>query len=249
MKLFPALSPDLSAWLLNQPVFFVASAPLSAKHINLSPKGLPSASFAVLSPNAAAYVDATGSGNETISHLRENGRITVMFCSFDASPRILRLFCTGTVIEWNEPAFHPLLSRMGLEGKHLESARAIISLDIFKVQTSCGYGVPRLALTTDPSTHQPRPYLQDRETLGHWASQKIASNKLHEYQHEVNYDSLDGLPGLRAAMRARAGRLGQPWVDARIWACRHRRGLELVLAMLVSAVLTVVVMRAEILDI
>lgn len=128
---YPSISPDLRDWALNQKVFFTASAPLSGRHINLSPKGLPDASFAILGPNEAAYVDATGSGGETISHLRENGRITILFCSFDASPRILRLFCTGSVIEWSDPDFEPYLARM--QGKKLVGARAIIRLDVFKV--------------------------------------------------------------------------------------------------------------------
>jgi hypothetical protein len=112
-KFYPSITPDLHDWALRQSIFFVASAPLRGKHINLSPKGLPDASFAILGPNEAAYIDATGSGNETICHLRENGRITILFCSFDAAPRILRFFCTGSVIEWDQPEFHTYLERMG----------------------------------------------------------------------------------------------------------------------------------------
>ncbi|EEQ89539.1 hypothetical protein RJZ56_007457 [Blastomyces dermatitidis] len=242
---FDCIPPDLRDWLLRQPVFFVASAPSTGAHINLSPKGLPAASLAVLSPTRVAYLDATGSGNESISHLRENGRMTLMFCSFNASPRILRLFCTGSVIEWNEPPFHPMLAQMQLADKYVESARAVMVLDVFKVQTSCGYGVPRLALTTDPTTNAPKPYLQDRETMGHWASNKIAKNELHAYQVKMNSDSLDGLPGLRAAMRERAAGnlLRTMWVDVRIWGCRNRRVIEMVGVMLMSVLMTVAVMR------
>ena len=108
--------------------------PLTGHHINLSPKGLPNTSFAILGPNEAAYVDATGSGSETISHLRENRRITVLFCSFDAAPRILRLFCRGDVIEWQDPTFGDYLRRVkGSNEKHVPAARAIIRLDVFKV--------------------------------------------------------------------------------------------------------------------
>ncbi|GAB1208508.1 hypothetical protein APSETT445_007259 [Aspergillus pseudonomiae] len=164
------MQDDIRDWALRQSVFFVASAPLRGRHVNLSPKGLPDASFAILGPNEAAYVDATGSGNETISHLRENGRITVMFCSFDKSPRILRLFCTGSVVEWTDPQFPQYLERMA--GKHVTGARAIIHLDVFKVQTSCGFGVPQLALTHDPETNEVKPYLKDRETMGYWAGKK-----------------------------------------------------------------------------
>lgn len=128
---YESLSDSLRDWALHQSMFFVSSAPLHGQHINLSPKGLPDSSFAVLSPNKVAYVDSTGSGCETICHLRENGRATVMFCSFDKTPRIMRLFCTGSVIEWDEPEFVPYLQAMG--GKSLLGARAVIVLDIFKV--------------------------------------------------------------------------------------------------------------------
>ena len=136
VKFYDSISPEHSAWILAQPVFFVATAPSVGKHVNVSPKGLPSSSLAILGPNEAAYVDATGSGNETISHVRENGRITLMCCSFGPSPRILRLFCTGRVVEWNEAAFRVLISRMGMADKCLEGARAIIHLDVFKVGAS-----------------------------------------------------------------------------------------------------------------
>lgn len=116
---------------LQQQVFFTASAPLTGKHVNISPKGLPSATFKIFDPNHAAYVDATGSGSETISHVYENGRITIMFCSFAKSPRIMRFFCMGTVVEWDDPKFDSLLKKMGKE--RIEGARAVILLDVFKV--------------------------------------------------------------------------------------------------------------------
>lgn len=144
VQYYESISDDIRDWALRQSVFFVASAPLRGRHVNLSPKGLPDASFAILGPNEAAYVDATGSGNETISHLRENGRITVMFCSFDKSPRILRLFCTGSVIEWSDPEFPQYLERMG--GKNVTGARAIIQMDVFKVRDSPVIAFPLLHL-------------------------------------------------------------------------------------------------------
>lgn len=116
---------------LDQQVFFTASAPLTGKHVNISPKGLPSSTFSIFDPNHAAYVDATGSGSESISHVYENGRITIMFCSFATSPRILRFFCTGKVVEWDDVRFEGLLKRMGKE--RIEGARAVILLDVFKV--------------------------------------------------------------------------------------------------------------------
>jgi hypothetical protein len=142
MKIEPALTPSLTTWLLRQPLFFVASAPRHGAHVNLSPKGLPGSTLSVLSPTRLAFIDRGGSGCETISHVYENGRVTVMFCSFGPNPRIMRLFCTGRVVEWADPAFAYWLRCMGQPRP--EGLRAILILDIFEVQTSCGYGVPRL---------------------------------------------------------------------------------------------------------
>lgn len=133
VKFYPSISSDLADWMLTQPLFFVASAPLAGDHVNVSPKGHPARSFAILNPNLAAYVDATGSGCETVSHVYENGRVTVMFNSFGSSPRILRLFCRGRVIERDDKEFEPFLKRMGKE-MGLKSQRAIIVLDVFKVR-------------------------------------------------------------------------------------------------------------------
>ena len=97
-----------------------------------------------------------------------------------------------------------------------------------QAQTSCGYGVPRLALTTDPNTREPKPYLQDRDTMNQWAHKKNEGEGVRTYQKKMNADSLDGLPGMRAAMQD-----GGSWslvVDARIWLYRHRRALELLAA-------------------
>ena len=133
-KFYDSLSPSLTTWATQQPVFFVSSAPLRGKHINMSPKGMADNSLAIMGPNEAAYIDMTGSGNETIAHVRENGRVTVMFCSFETTPRILRLFCTGRVVEpAGDGAFERVVDRMGLTGKVLVGARAAILLDIFKV--------------------------------------------------------------------------------------------------------------------
>ncbi|KAL2822948.1 hypothetical protein BJX63DRAFT_417352 [Aspergillus granulosus] len=223
-KFYTSISPDLRDWALNQKVFFTASAPLRGRHINVSPKGLPDASFAILGPNEAAYVDSTGSGSETIAHLRENGRITILFCSFDASPRILRLFCTGSVIEWSDPAFKGYLERMEVES--LVGARAIIRLDVFKVQTSCGYGVPQLSLTFDAENNEPKPYFKDRDTLGNWAGKQVEAGTMREYQSQWNSRSLDGLPGLRTALQDK----GQSPLLASLgnWTRFHRSEIEFV---------------------
>ncbi|RAH80683.1 DUF1446-domain-containing protein [Aspergillus japonicus CBS 114.51] len=221
-KFYPSISDDLRDWVLRQSVFFVASAPLQGRHINLSPKGLPDASLAILGPNEAAYIDATGSGSETISHVRENGRITIMFCSFDTAPGIVRFFCNGSVIEWDQPEFPQYLDRMG--GKAVVGARAIIHLDVFKVQSSCGYGVPRLSVKLDPDTNESKPYLKDRDTLGHWAGKQVQANKMRAYQKEWNYRSLDGLPALWTAVKDNNKFTGVAQLGN--WARRHRDDIE-----------------------
>ncbi|KAK2752882.1 hypothetical protein FQN54_008035 [Arachnomyces sp. PD_36] len=235
VKFYPSLDDNLAEWCLDQSVFFVASAPLTGKHVNLSPKGLPATSFSILGPNQAAYVDATGSGNETISHLHENGRITVMFCSFLSSPRILRLFCTGRVVEWDQPEFPRMLERMKLAP--IPGARAVIILDIFKVQTSCGYGVPLLSLSTDP---EPRPIFLDRDTINQYNLKKSVE-QTHDYQRDMNYDSLDGLPGMRAARKSRGEFLLLG--DMQNWIRRHRQSTDLLFVSLLSVVTTIAVLK------
>lgn len=183
-KQFPALLPEHEDFIRRQHVFFVGSAPLSAEgHVNLSPKGHDA--LRVLSPSRVAYLDLTGSGNETSAHIRENGRITVMFCAFEGPPNVLRLYGSGTVVlpespDWGElyPLFPPL-----------PGARQIIAVDVHKVQTSCGYAVPFM------------DYGGERETLQRWALQK-GEDGLEQYRLEKNSRSIDGLPtplGLHAA--------------------------------------------------
>lgn len=186
--------------MLSQPLFFVASAPWAGKHINLSPKGLPSRSFSILTRNTVAYIDATGSGCETISHIYENGRVTVMFCSFGVSPKIMRLFCKGTVVEKADEEFQRLKMQMG-KSVGLTGARAIILLDVFKVQTSCGFGVPLIGETTASGDEEKG--FHDRNSLDKWTSSMQEKKALPEYQRNSNFRSLDGLTGLRSARRAR----------------------------------------------
>lgn len=131
VKFYPSLPSHLRDWALNQPLFFTASAPLTGRHINISPKGLPSRTLAFFDANHLAYIDHSGSGAETMSHVYENGRLTLMFCSFDTAPQILRLFCTGRVIEFDHPDFPSCVDKMGKTV--FEGARAVILLEVFKV--------------------------------------------------------------------------------------------------------------------
>lgn len=143
--------------------------------MNISPKGYDT--LRVLSANRVAYLDMTGSGNETSAHIRENGRVTVMFCAFEGPPNILRLYGTGTVVlpgspEWDDlyPHFTPI-----------PGARQIIIVDFDIVQTSCGYSIPFMA------------YSGERETLSRWAVQK-GEDGLKQYWKDKNTTSIDGLP-------------------------------------------------------
>lgn len=169
--------PELAAWIKAQKLFFVATAPLSGQgHVNLSPKGLDS--FRVLGPREVAYLDLTGSGAETMAHLRENGRITVMFCAFEGPPRILRLYGRGEVHVLGSETYRALQMHF----TELPGARAIVRIEVEQVRTSCGWGVPLFAP------------LGDRALLPEW-SEKKGDGGLEAYRQEKNRASLDGLPG------------------------------------------------------
>jgi hypothetical protein len=176
VEAFDAISETHRAFIEAQHLFFVASAPLSASgHVNLSPKGLDT--LRVLTPNRVAYLDHTGSGNESSAHIRENGRITFMFCAFNGPPLILRLYATGKIIlpgEADWPSMRALFP--GLPG-----ARQIIVADVHRVQTSCGYGVPDYSFDAD------------RDTLVRWTNAK-GEDGIREYWRDKNSATIDGIP-------------------------------------------------------
>lgn len=181
-ELFDEITERLQTFIRAQQMFFVASAPLSPNgHVNVSPKGLDS--LRILSPTRVAYLDLTGSGNETSAHLRENGRITLMFCAFAGPPKILRLFGSGETVLPGSDRWDQLRS---LFGDH-PGARQIIDVHVTRVQTSCGYGVPLF------------DFAGQRDTMVRWASAK-GPDGLEAYRAEQNARSIDGLPtplGLR----------------------------------------------------
>jgi Pyridoxamine 5'-phosphate oxidase len=174
-KVFDRITPELQQFITQQHIYFVASAPLSPiGHINLSPKGLDS--FRILTPNRVAYLDLTGSGNETSAHLQENGRITLMFCAFHGAPSILRLYGTGQTVLPQEPEWQSLLAQFPT----MAGVRQIITADIDRVQTSCGFGVPLYE-------HQGH-----RSQLVTWAEKKGEAG-IAAYQQQNNRISIDGL--------------------------------------------------------
>lgn len=174
-KVYESISAEHRAFIEQQPVFFVASAPLSgAGHVNLSPKGLDS--FRVVDPVTVTYLDLTGSGNETAAHLTENGRLTLMFCAFEGNPKILRLYCRGRVITRHSHEWAEASARF----PSYPGTRQIVIAGVQSVQTSCGFGVPLLSL------------ISQRDQLPRWAEGK-GEQGLAEYRRNKNTISLDGL--------------------------------------------------------
>ena len=179
-KIFDGIDPQLAEFIEAQPIFFVATAPLREEgHLNLSPKGHNR--IEVLDERSVAYLDLTGSGVETIAHLRENGRIVVMLCAFDGPPRIVRLHGRGEVLEKGSSEFDALAPRFP---EHL-SARSIIRVIVDRISDSCGYGVPLMT------------YDRERTQMDDWAEHK-GPEGITEYQATRNAASIDGLPGLRS---------------------------------------------------
>lgn len=173
-KFYEAITPELRLFIEAQHIFFVATAAENSR-INLSPKGMNS--LRVLDDRTVAYLDLTGSGNETAAHLKADGRITVMFCSFDATPRILRLYGCGRLILKSDPAWSAMVSHFPA----LPGARQIVVVEVQSVQTSCGFGVPYYEFKGE------RPALVD------WALKK-GEDGLEEYRRRHNRLSIDGLP-------------------------------------------------------
>jgi hypothetical protein len=174
-KVHEHITDELATFIAEQPLFFVASAPLSADgHVNLSPKGLDC--LRVLGPRRVAYLDLTGSGNETAAHVTENGRVTLMFCAFAGRPQVLRLYGRGTVALPGSPAWDELRPRF----PDLPGARHLICVDVERVQTSCGFAVPLMEC------------VGQRDTLLKWAESK-GEEGVAEYRREKNARSIDGL--------------------------------------------------------
>ena len=171
---FKSVTPAIKEFIAEQKVFFVATAPKQGR-INLSPKGMDS--FRVLSRNRVIYLDFTGSGNETAAHLLDDGRITIMFCSFDRTARILRLYGRGRTVHPRDEKWEEYLAAFPAE----PGVRQIMEIDIEAAMTSCGYAVPRL------------DGLEERDTLRrYW--QKRGDEAAVEYQRDKNLESIDGLP-------------------------------------------------------
>jgi hypothetical protein len=177
-KVRAALDDIAVRFIQEQRVFFVASAPLDAAgHVNLSPKGLDT--FRILGATTVAYLDFNGSGIETMAHLKENGRIVLMFCAFQGPPNIFRLYGHGRAVELNDAEFPVLAAHFPA----YESVRSIIVVELTRITDSCGYGVPLFK------------YEGEREQLAAWA-RKQGPEGLKDYRQRKNRQSIDGLPGI-----------------------------------------------------
>ncbi|MFE6234429.1 pyridoxamine 5'-phosphate oxidase family protein [Cellulosimicrobium sp. NPDC057862] len=175
------ITDRLASFVLAQPVFFVGTAPLAADgHVNVSPKGM-AGTFVVLDPHRVAYLDYTGSSAEVPAHLRENGRVVLMFCAFSGPPNIVRLHGTGRYVEAGTPEFDAL--RGYFAKAETAGQRGVVVVDVTRVSDSCGFSVPHLEL------------VEDRDLLDRWADRKTP-DQLDAYRITKNSTSIDGLPAI-----------------------------------------------------
>lgn len=178
-KTYEEIDDQLAAFIGQQKMFFVGTAPSGDDgHVNLSPKGYDA--FAILGPKKVAYADLGGSGIETVAHVRQNGRITIMFCAFDGPANILRLYGQGSVVQKDEPGFDEAMKRFPT----IDRARNVISVDVTRISTSCGWGVPFYE------------FKGEREQLKTWTTAKT-EEEWWAKRLATNAKSIDGLPGLK----------------------------------------------------
>jgi hypothetical protein len=186
-KVFDAIDERLRGWIEGQPMFFVGTAPSGdGGHVNISPKG-GRGLFAVTGPREFAYVDLMGSGIETVAHLRQNGRIVVMFCAFEGPPKIVRLHGRGTVIQQDDPGFDAQLAAFPCSDDQRRAVRSIITIAVSRISDSCGFVVPQMA------------YEGERDQLYRFADNRVRKegpDAVRAYVTANNAESLDGLTGL-----------------------------------------------------
>ena len=186
-RIYDSIDEHLQGWIARQSMYFVGTAPAGPEgHVNISPKG-PIGSLRVLDGHTVAYLDIVGSTAETIAHLRENGRIVVMFCAFEGPPRIVRLHGQGEVVLPTDPAFDEVLSVGFQEPAAPEARRTLIVVHVSRVSDSCGYGVPLMSYEGE----RPHGDLSTAKRL-----RVHGPNAMREYEQEHNRMSIDGLPAL-----------------------------------------------------
>jgi len=171
---FQELSEKHMRFISEQKLFFVGTATVNSR-VNISPKGMDS--LRVLNPKRVAWLNTTGSGNETSAHVQQAPRMTIMFCAFEQAPLILRLYGTAKVVHQYDPEWSELFSLF----KPLPGARQIFDVTVDLVQTSCGMAVPNFS------------YVGERELLSDWA-EKQGEKGLRDYWANKNQVSIDGIP-------------------------------------------------------
>jgi hypothetical protein len=188
-KTYERIDGRLRTFIEQQPLFFTATAPLAGDGtVNLSPKGLKG-SFVVVDENTVAYLDFAGSNAETIAHLRENGRITLMWCAFQGPPNIVRVHGRGEPVFRDDPRFPELLAHFPDIDATVHGLRAIILVTAERVRDSCGYAVPFMSYDEDRDLHAKRFAREDDDSLNAYFAKK---------EHVAS--SIDGLPGLPLPM-------------------------------------------------
>jgi hypothetical protein len=194
-KTHAAISGRLRDFIEAQPIFFTATAPLSGSGtVNLSPKGL-TGSFAVLDDRTVAYLDFAGSNAETVAHLRENGRITLMWCAFQGPPNIVRIHGRGEPVFRDDPRWTGLTAHFPDIDTSAHGLRAIILVHAELIRDTCGYAVPLMTYDADRDLHGKRFAREDDASLGAYFAAK---------DHVAT--SLDGLPGLPLPLPPTPGR-------------------------------------------
>lgn len=210
-NVFEGIVPSLRDWVARQSMFFVATAPLAAHgHVNVSPKG-PIGALSIVDEHTVAYLDVSGSGAETIAHVRENGRIVVMLCAFEGAPRIVRFHGTGRVIRWDDPEFDGWVERCAFADLSIpEARRAVIVVDVDRVSDSCGYGVPLMRFEG----------MRDQHTRSSSKRLRVLGPEGYDARKRTkNATSIDGLPAVdetaAAAMPVTTSGRRQPsiWAD------------------------------------
>lgn len=183
-KVFDSIDDKLASWINKQHLFFVGTAPSGDDgSINVSPKGM-AGTFAILGPRQVGYLDYTGSGAETIAHLRDNGRIVIMFCALEGPPRIVRLHGVGRAVLADDPEFETLRPSFGKE--RTLGQRSIIVVDLARIGDSCGYSLPLM------------DFRSDRDVLDK-SQERRDEAYFRDYWRDHNTLSIDGLPGLPVA--------------------------------------------------
>lgn len=173
-KQYSELPGNLAGFITRQKMFFVGTAAADGR-VNVSPKGMDT--LRIITPKRVVWLNLTGSGNETAAHLREQSRITLMFCAFEGDPLILRLYGQARALHPRDPEWNTLLPLFA----NFKGSRQLVDVAIDLVQTSCGMGVPFL------------DFKSERDQLENWAEKKGAEG-VRQYWEEKNQLSLDGKP-------------------------------------------------------